>query len=99
MTKIDGSVIQLHSTEPRQIDEPNQLTTLTGKELSFRESGQFLATYTMHGMDVSDHIIVRVLPQLVVVLRCTVLLLMMSMMVSMMIIIIILTQKELCIFL
>lgn len=55
VTKIDGSVIQLHSTEPRQIDEPNQLTTLTGKELSFRESGQFLATYTMHGMDVSDH--------------------------------------------
>ena len=55
VTKIDGSVIQLHSTEPRQIDEPNQLTTLTGKELRFEESGQFLATYTMHGMDVSDH--------------------------------------------
>lgn len=55
VTKIDGSVIQLHSTEPRDSYEPNQLTTLTGKELSFRESGQFLATYTMHGMDVSDH--------------------------------------------
>lgn len=53
VTKIDGSVIQLYSTAPS--DEPKQLTSLTGKELSFRESGQFLATYTMHGMDVSDH--------------------------------------------
>lgn len=55
VTKIDGSVIQLHSTAPSDSYEPNQLATLTGKELSFRESGQFLATYTMHGMDVSDH--------------------------------------------
>ena len=53
VTKIDGSVIQLHSTEPSL--EPNQLTTLTGKELRFEESGQFMSTYTMHGMDVSDH--------------------------------------------
>lgn len=55
VTKIDGSVIQLYSTAPSDSYEPNQLATLTGKELSFRESGQFLATYTMHGMAVSDY--------------------------------------------
>ena len=53
VTKIDGSVIQLYSTAPS--DEPKQLTSLTGKELRFEESAGFLATYTMHGMDVTDH--------------------------------------------
>lgn len=53
VTKIDGSVIQLYSTEPSH--EPKQLTNLTGKELRFEESAGFLATYTMHGMDVTDH--------------------------------------------
>lgn len=28
---------------------------MTGKELRFEESAGFLATYTMHGMDVTDH--------------------------------------------
>lgn len=52
VTKIDGSVIQLYSTAPS--DERKQLTNLTGKELRFEESAEFMATYTMHGMDVSD---------------------------------------------
>lgn len=54
VTKIDGSVIQLYSTAPRERDERKQLTNLTGKELRFEESAEFMATYTMHGMDVSD---------------------------------------------
>lgn len=52
VTKIDGSVIQLYSTAPS--DERKQLTNLTGKELRFEESAEFMATYTMHGMDVSN---------------------------------------------
>lgn len=53
VTKIDGSVIQLYSTAPS--DEPKQLTNLTGNELRFEESAEYMATYTMHGMNVSDH--------------------------------------------
>lgn len=54
VTKIDGSVIQLYSTAPRERDEPNQLTSLTGKELRFGESAEFLATYDKHGMNVFE---------------------------------------------
>ena len=53
VTKIDGSVIQLYNTTPSH--EPKQLTSLTGKELRFGESGEFMATYDKHGMNVSDH--------------------------------------------
>ena len=52
VTKIDGSVIQLYSTEPS--DEPKQLTSLTGKELRFGESAEFMATYDKHGMNVFE---------------------------------------------
>lgn len=53
VTKIDGSVIQLYSTTPSH--EPKQLTNLTGNQLRFEESAEYMATYTMHGMEVSDH--------------------------------------------
>ena len=55
VTKIDGSVIQLYSTAP--IDERyerKQLTSLTGKELRFEESAEFMATYDKHGMNVYE---------------------------------------------
>lgn len=50
VTKIDGSVIQLHNTDPS--NEIDQLTSLTGKELSFRHSGEFLSTFDLDGMNV-----------------------------------------------
>lgn len=47
-TKIDGSVIQLHSTAPSS--EPNQLTTLTGTQLSFTRAGDYMSAYDLNGM-------------------------------------------------
>ena len=47
-TKIDGSVIQLHSTAPSS--EPNQLTTLTGTQLTFTRAGDYMSAYDLNGM-------------------------------------------------
>lgn len=48
VTKIDGSVIQLHSTNPS--NERDQLTSLTGKQLRFSHSGDFLSNFDIDGM-------------------------------------------------
>lgn len=52
VTKIDGSVIQLHSTDPS--NELDQLTSLTGKELRFSHSGEHAANFNINGMDVYE---------------------------------------------
>ena len=52
VTKIDGSVIQLHSTDPS--NERDQLTSLTGRELRFSHSGEHTARFSIDGMDVYE---------------------------------------------
>ena len=47
-TKIDGSAIQLHSTAPS--NEPDQVTTLTGKALHFTRAGDYGSTFNLDGM-------------------------------------------------
>lgn len=47
-TKIDGSVIQLHSTAPS--NEPDQVTSLTGNALRFTRAGDYESTFNLDGM-------------------------------------------------